>query len=153
MGVLVMVGSVLAVIGFYLLVLPPATSTARDAAAARIAAAAMAVRQKAAVDWCLRGACADGPIPTSQLLLPPGFDPPWLVSSAQNGRVTTRIQGLAVDRLAVGAALQDLGGRGAGLVGVAGTIVERRGTGTPAVPGLPVAGAPAGTAVMSQQVR
>jgi hypothetical protein len=153
MGVLVMVGSLLAVIGFYLLVLPAATSTARDAASARVAAVALAVRQKAAVDWCLRGACADGPIPASQLLLPPGFDPSWLVSSAQNGRITTRIQGLAVDRQALGAALQDLGGRGAGLVGVAGTIVDRRGTGTPAVAGLPVAGVPAGATVMSQQVR
>ncbi|MTJ79756.1 MAG: hypothetical protein F8N37_01855 [Telmatospirillum sp.] len=156
MAVLAMIGSLLAIVGYYLFVLPPASGPARDAPPAELVAATMQVHQKAAVDWCLRTGCPDGPVPSAGLSLPPGYaTAPWVRSVAAGGRVSTFVAGLAISPAAVAGALGDatLGGPGAGLATAAGGVATR-GDGMPGRVSVPVVpGVPPGAPVISQRVR
>ncbi len=156
MALLMLVGSMLMVVGYYLFLLPPVTPQAKDIPAAEIAAAALLLHQKAAVDWCLRTACPDGAVPSEGLTLPPGYGAvSWLQSVARDGRVSTYVVGLKVDGLAIATHLGDLtaGGPSAGLSAADGTIVARDlvSPGRFAVAFVP--GIPAGVPVVSQKVK
>lgn len=150
-----MAGAMLMVIGYYLFLLPPATSLAKDAPSAEIVAAAILSRQKAAIDWCLRTACADGTVPADGLTLPPGYGAvPWVKSVALGGRVSTYVTGLQVSSLAIATSLGDLtaGGPSAGLTAADATVIARdRVAGRSAVAVVP--GVPAGVPVISQKVK
>lgn len=156
MALLMMVGTVLMVVGYYLFLLPPATPQAKDIPAAEIAAAALLVHQRAAVDWCLRSSCADGVVPPDGLTLPPGYGAAsWMQSVVLGGRVSTYVTGLQVNSLAIAASLGDLtaGGPSAGLSTADGTVAAR----DLVVPGrlavVIVPGIPAGVPVVSQKVK
>lgn len=156
MVVLTMIGAMLMVVGYYLFLLPPATPQAKDIPAADIVAATLLMHQKAAVDWCLRTACADGVLPPDGLTLPPGYGAAsWMRSVAQGGRVSTYVTGLQVNSLAIATRLGDLtaGGPSAGLSMADGTVAAR----DLVVPGrvavVIVPGVPAGVPVISQKVK
>lgn len=153
---LMMVAAMLAVIGYYVFLLPPVTRQAQDGPAAEVAAAAILVHQKAAVDWCLRTNCADGIVPSNGLTLPPGYGAAsWVQSVTKGGLVSTYVSGLNVNSLAIAASLGDLtaGGPSAGLTGSNATVLTRDlvtpgRIAAPVVPGIP-----AGVPVVSQQVK
>lgn len=155
MAVLVMVGAMLATLGYYLFLFPAVTPPARDAPAARSVAAAMLVYQKAAIDWCLRSTCEDGPVPSGALILPPGFAPPWLAAQVDHGRVTTYVTSLKLSGTALVGGVEDLSeaSPGAGRAGASGLVESRRDgeSGRTAVP--LAAGVPTGVPVVSQKVR
>lgn len=156
MAGLVMVAAVLAAIGYYLLLVPPATKVAKDASAAEVAAAAMLVYQKAAVDWCLRSTCADGPVPMAEMVLPPGYGQVrWLTSVAAGGRVSTYANPAPVSPLSIASSLGDLsaGGPSAGLASANGTVVARS-SNPPLHPTVPIpAVIPPGAPVVSEKVK
>ncbi|PKU26290.1 hypothetical protein [Telmatospirillum siberiense] len=155
MAVLMMVGTMLMVLGYYLFLLPPATGQARDEPAAAGAAAVLLAHQRAAVDWCLRTACPDGAVPSSGLTLPPGYGAAaWVQSVAQGGLVTTYATGLRVDALAIARSLGDLtaGGPSAGLSTAGGTVAVRSAR-SGRIPVAIVFGVPAGVPVISQKVK
>lgn len=155
MAVLMMVGTMLMVLGYYLFLLPPATRQARDEAAAAGVAAVLLVHQKAAVDWCLRTACPDGAVPSVGVTLPPGYGAAaWVRSVAQGGLVSTYATGLRVDALAIARSLGDMtrGGPSAGLSTTEGAVeVRSAASGRRAI--AIVAGIPAGVPVISQKIK
>ncbi|MDR3438187.1 type IV pilus biogenesis protein PilM [Telmatospirillum sp.] len=157
MAALLMIGSFLAVIGYYLFLLPPITQQARDALPAEVVAGAMLVYQKAAVDWCLRTSCPDGPVPVAELIFPPGYgSATWLRATVTAGLVTTFVTtGVRVDSLSIAGALGDVttGGPGAGLSTSASTVSARDFLFASRVPVPIAAGVPAGVPVVSQKVR
>ena len=160
MGPIAMVGTILVVTGYYLFLLAPVTKVAKDAAAADVLAAAMLVYQKAAIDWCLRTACADGPIPPAALVLPPGYrQAGWLAATAQGGRISTAVIGLGVSPLSIAGRLGDLtqGGPAAGLAAVGQTgatiVAARDFVAGWRVPVFVDSAIPVGVPVVSQQVR
>jgi hypothetical protein len=118
MAVFLTLGTMLAMIGYYVFVLAPVMPVAKDAPAADVVAAAMLVYQKAAVEWCLRTSCPDGTIPAGSMILPPGFSTAsWLSATAEGGRVSTFAHGVNVSAKSIVGRLGDLtgGGPSAGL--------------------------------------
>jgi len=149
------VGAMLMVIGYYLFLVPPVTPLAKDAPSAEIIAATVLSHQKAAIDWCLRTACADGAVPAEGLTLPPGYGAaPWVKSVALGGRVSTYVTGLQVSSLAIATSLGDLtaGGPSAGLTAKDATVIARDLVGGRSAVAV-VPAVPAGVPVISQKVK
>lgn len=118
MIVVLMLGALLAAIGYYAFVVPPATPVARDAPNAEVVAAAMLIYQKAAVDWCLRTSClptGGAAVPAGELYLPAGYTAlamPWLAAVADGSSVSTFVAGLTISPTSVALSLGDLTGGG-----------------------------------------
>lgn len=154
----VLAGAFLAVIGFFLWVLPPVARSARDAPGAEVVAASMLVYQKAAVDWCLNTGCAatGQTIPDAQLSLAPADAmPPWLHTQTDGRRVWTYADPPGLDVGAVAAILSDLtrGGPAAGVTCLnAGRVVLSARAAVPAEPTFP-AGVPVPVPIIIQAVR
>jgi hypothetical protein len=156
MALMMMAGTVMMVIGYYLFLLFPVTPQAKDAASAQVVAATLLVHQKAAVDWCLRTACPDGAVPLVGLTLPPGYGAAsWVRSLARGGVVATYATGLGVNNMAVATRLGDLsaGGPTSGLTGSDGTIIARDLVSPVRVAVPVIAGIPIGAPVISQKVK
>jgi hypothetical protein len=154
------VATMMAVIGYYLFLLSPVTIEARDAPGAEVVAAALLVYQKAAVDWCLRTACPDGPVPPNAMILPPGYlTAPWLAAVAQNGRVSSYVGGIRVNVESIAASLGDFtgGGPSAGTAVLdpnGNEVVQARDFTSPARVPVPLAaGIPLNAPVVSQKVK
>lgn len=160
MIVVLLIGLVLAMVGYQLVVLPPVSVVARDAPAAETVAAAMLVYQKAAVQWCLDGTCPDGVVPPDALVLPPGYARvPWLTATAEGGRISTYAGGLKVDAHSIAASLGDLtaGGPSSGLA-AAGTggviaVAARDFVAGQRIAVVANADVPAGVPVVSQKAK
>lgn len=154
MALLMMVGTMLMVLGYYLFLLPPATRQARQQPDAETLAAQLVTHQRAVVDWCARTDCPDGVIPAAGLTLPSGYGASWVRSVAQGGLVTTYATGIRVDSLAIARSLGDLtfNSPSAGLSSVDGTVLARV-AGAGRTPVALAAGVPAGVPVISQKVK
>lgn len=156
MAGLIAIGAMLAIIGYYLLLVPPATTPAKETPDAEAVATAMLVYQKAAVDWCLRGACPDGPVPGASLVLPPGFDQAsWLHALASSGRVATYADPVRPGAVSIAASLGDLtsGGPSAGLAAATATINARDLVAPGRVAAALPPGIPAGMPVVAEKVK
>jgi hypothetical protein len=155
MPAVMVMGSFLVAIGFFIFSLFPMTRPEKDLPSGEILASILLSHQKAAVDWCLRTACPDGPVPAGGLTLPPGYAAAGLVQSvAEGGRVSTYYLGGRIDVLSAAGSLGALssGGPEAGLSQVDMTIAARD-AGWPGRIASSAGAVPSGVPVVSQQVR